>query len=298
MDDDGGADYKRIKDAIDNASDGDTIFVYSGNYNERIIIKKSINLIGEDKNTTIIDGNDPYNKVITIDKNYVNISKFTIQNGNNGILGKKNHCIIKNNIVRNCGEGITIDGDRNIIFNNIIIYSKYSGIYSFGNDNIFSFNAIVFSVMRGIDNWYGWNNTFYGNYIDSIEEVGVLIADGYENTVERNHISNCEIGVGIAYCLNNKIKQNNFFNNKYNAGFYNTPSPPLNNKNTWENNYWNKPRVLPYPILGIDAFAPPLLWILLVLLTGIYGIFLPLPNVDFDWNPAQEPYDIPIPEIP
>ncbi|MCK5301328.1 MAG: hypothetical protein KAJ21_05435, partial [Thermoplasmatales archaeon] len=36
VDDDGGADYIRIQDAIDNASDGDTVFVYNGIYIETL----------------------------------------------------------------------------------------------------------------------------------------------------------------------------------------------------------------------------------------------------------------------
>ncbi|RLF45340.1 MAG: hypothetical protein DRN29_06910, partial [Thermoplasmata archaeon] len=55
----GTGNYSRIQDAIDDANDGDTIFVYSNSspYYEHIIINKSINLVGENKNTTIIDGN-------------------------------------------------------------------------------------------------------------------------------------------------------------------------------------------------------------------------------------------------
>ena len=55
--------YTKIQDAIDNASDGDTVFVYSGFYDKyngeedsSVLIDKGINLLGEDKNTTIIDG--------------------------------------------------------------------------------------------------------------------------------------------------------------------------------------------------------------------------------------------------
>ena len=52
----GGDNYTQIQHAIDNASDGDTVFVYNGTYYENVVVDKSIQLIGEDKNTTIIDG--------------------------------------------------------------------------------------------------------------------------------------------------------------------------------------------------------------------------------------------------
>ena len=72
--------YTRIQDAINASFDGDTIFVYddSSPYYENIMIRKSIVLIGEDKNTTIIDGR--YGKDVTYIKcNNVTISGFTIQ---------------------------------------------------------------------------------------------------------------------------------------------------------------------------------------------------------------------------
>jgi parallel beta-helix repeat protein len=50
--------YTKIQDAINNAIDGDTVFVYndSSPYYESIIVDKAINLVGEDKDTTIIAG--------------------------------------------------------------------------------------------------------------------------------------------------------------------------------------------------------------------------------------------------
>ena len=53
----GPGNYTKIQDAIDDASDGDTVFVFSGIYNEFLSIDKSIQLIGEDKNTSIINAN-------------------------------------------------------------------------------------------------------------------------------------------------------------------------------------------------------------------------------------------------
>ena len=58
----GSNNYTKIQDAIDDASDGDTVYVYEGLYVGFIEINCSINLIGEDKNSTIIDGNDTFLK--------------------------------------------------------------------------------------------------------------------------------------------------------------------------------------------------------------------------------------------
>ena len=68
-----------IQDLIDNASNGDTIYIPSGTYYENIVINKSISLIGKDKNTTIIDGNKS-GDVVIIYADWVNISGFKIQN--------------------------------------------------------------------------------------------------------------------------------------------------------------------------------------------------------------------------
>lgn len=49
----GPGNYSRIQDAIDNASDGDSIFIFNGEY-EAFIANKTINIIGESRNETII----------------------------------------------------------------------------------------------------------------------------------------------------------------------------------------------------------------------------------------------------
>lgn len=69
--------YTIIQDAIDDASHGDTVFVYNGTYNENVIVNKTINLTGEDRNSTIIHG-DGNGDVINVTADWVNISGFTI----------------------------------------------------------------------------------------------------------------------------------------------------------------------------------------------------------------------------
>jgi len=56
VDDDGPADYQTIGEAKNNSGQGDRIFVYNGTYYEDVRIEKSIDLIGENKNTTTIVG--------------------------------------------------------------------------------------------------------------------------------------------------------------------------------------------------------------------------------------------------
>jgi pectin methylesterase-like acyl-CoA thioesterase len=70
--------YSSIQNAIDNASEGDTIFVSNGIYNENLIVDKSVQLIGEDKEQTIINGSINGN-IITLNSNRVTITGFTIQ---------------------------------------------------------------------------------------------------------------------------------------------------------------------------------------------------------------------------
>ncbi len=62
----GPGNYTTIQDAVDNASEGDTVFVFddSSPYVENIVVNTSLSLIGEKKETTIINGstigsNDP-----------------------------------------------------------------------------------------------------------------------------------------------------------------------------------------------------------------------------------------------
>ena len=43
----GNGNYSKIQDAIDNASVGDTIYIWDGIYFENIVIDKSITLLGE-----------------------------------------------------------------------------------------------------------------------------------------------------------------------------------------------------------------------------------------------------------
>ena len=77
VDDDGGADYTKIQDAINASENGNTIRVFDGTYIENVIVNKSINLIGNGSEITSIDakGNGD---VVKITADWVNISGFNV----------------------------------------------------------------------------------------------------------------------------------------------------------------------------------------------------------------------------
>ncbi|MGB9676314.1 MAG: pectinesterase family protein [Candidatus Bathyarchaeales archaeon] len=63
---DGTGNFTTINEAIknENVSSGDTILVRNGIYIENVVINKSIALIGEDPNTTIVKGFGNYSVIL------------------------------------------------------------------------------------------------------------------------------------------------------------------------------------------------------------------------------------------
>ena len=191
VDDDGGADYTRIQDAIDNASNGDIIFVYNGTYNENLIIHKSIDLIGENKESTfIIDDFSQTESAINIDTNNVTITNFTI-------LGEA------------VSYGIEINSDYTRIYNNNIMSSTGINIYS-GNNSIIE-NYIEAYTFWGIGlHWYkGSSNNIMNNIINSEGSGIYLISLCKNNIIINNNITSKRYGIGLVESNGNIIADNN-----------------------------------------------------------------------------------------
>ena len=174
----GEGNYTHIQDAINDASDGDTIFVYSGTYYENIVINKSINLIGENAKATIIDGMKK-GKVIFIITSNISVCNFTIRNGTIGIGNSRWHdnlekITIENNIiVDNIYEGISLWwSDHCVIYGNtvsndtwgICLYGSYFNIVI--NNNLMK-NEENAHIYYWSDVYLFWTNRFIRNYWDN-----------------------------------------------------------------------------------------------------------------------------------
>jgi len=225
VDDDGGQDYTCIQDAIDNASSGDTVYVYSGIYYENVLVNKTIDLVGEDKNTTVIDGGEN-GDVVCIFRDWVNLNGFTMQNGDTGVripygrvVGRDTFYFHSdNNTVSNCKAvdnqlGIVIENtDNNQIIGNDISSDETDENYNKGqhavliqgsesNDNLIKQNTI-YHYRSGISACYwsgsGSSNTILENeIIDSINGISICNNDNIvnDNTITNNFRTSAGIEV-------------------------------------------------------------------------------------------------------
>ena len=183
----GPGNYTKIQDAIDDAVDGDTVFVYSGIYYENVEVDKSINLIGEDRETVIIDGNNIGN-CVNLSADWINISGFTIQNADYyGIhIDSKNNIITDNDIINN--RWCSIFSDRWYSYNNIIRGNNFTN-----NPIVIIFDS-CYNIIVG--------NNFYNADIN-LGSIG--------NTISENSFFNAGLGISNLY---QKIVSNNTVNDK------------------------------------------------------------------------------------
>jgi parallel beta-helix repeat protein len=247
--------YSRIQDAIDDASGGDTVFVYSGLYNESILLNKSITLLGEDQDTTLIIGSNE-SEIVHIDDTSAVFKRFTVDSQENefinGIYISDSWAVhITETTVRSCEYGILITSSESLTISNNTLQNCSSGIIG---------------VIVG-------NVTVSGNIIDGNGEgSGIEIqAAMFKNYIRRNSITNNTVGINLVFTLFTIIQENNLLQNQQQA-FFTTSF-----FSKWQQNYWNTSRILPKIIPGQFGGMIIHKWI---------------PFLNFDWKPAKAPYDI------
>ena len=219
--------YTRIQYAIDNASDGDTVFVFSGTYYENIELDKRLSLIGEDKNTTIIDGKQEGCSINLSSENAI-INNFTIIGGGfdtddfknffrAGIRITGSNNIIYNNIFRKNCLGISGVRVTNLTIKDNIFIEDGIGFTCYENDGrpIFKIKYFLHNIKNNIVNgkplYYFFNEK--DKQIDNWE-IGQLILVNCTNFRIKNvSITETDWGLVFAFCNKCLTENCNFFKN-------------------------------------------------------------------------------------
>ena len=227
----GPGNYTKIQDAVDNASDGDTVFVYddSSPYYENIEVNKRINLFGESRYSTVIDGGEN-GDVIQIYTDNVSICELNIQNsslypqtpGGYGILlDFGNHCTIKNNIITHTHSGIRIpkNSHSNLVSDNYIIENQDCGTgisvgyfweNSEGNNRII--NNTISDSFTGINICSSSGNEIRNNTMKNMNE-GIILICSEQSIIFGNHIEKIiNYGIRLSLSNNSRVAKNSVEN--------------------------------------------------------------------------------------
>jgi parallel beta-helix repeat protein len=221
-------EYSTIQEAVNHAFDGDTVYVKTGTYYEHVVVNKTVSLVGENRDTTIIDGNRT-GCVLDIVSDSVNVTSFTVQRSGNtmfpdfdaGIsLNNAKSCIISNNNITDNGcFGIhLLNSNQNTISeNDLTRNAMYAIDLTTSHNNTVSSNAAIFNTNIAIGmHIASENNNIIGNRVIS-NPCGIDAANVSNNTISHNYLTdNSEIGIWVQdNSINNGIYGNNVTGSRY-----------------------------------------------------------------------------------
>jgi len=263
--------YERIQWAIGNATAADIIFVRSGIYREHLKINKPLTLVGEGKETTVIDGNEENQTIIEVTASNVVITGITVRNSSRaagtsyaGIKVSGHSCNITGNLVTQTKMGIFVTSQNSRIAGNtvtkngqgIALYSSTEvrveentatantvGIsLALSTNNVIIHNRVMNSSSGGhgitlssssLDNTI-LENELVGNY------HGMWLSGSPDNSIVNNTIANNKLlGIELATSSNNLFYQNNFVNNPKHIVIDSTSTDTWDHGYPSGGNYWH-----------------------------------------------------------
>jgi len=211
----GNGGYSSIQDAINNASNGDTVYVYNGLYEEHVVLNKSITLKGQSTANTVVSwdeddvinitaagaevryltvqGAPPYHASVRVLADNVKVRDCILQNSSYGLIAYASGCTIQDNTARyNTRYGIAIIGSSSgTLKSNNASNNTLAGIFIHDSQDI----SVKDSTIK--------YNELYGLYLGNANSCEVR-----SNTITFNRY-----GVWLRKSDSNELKYNNVSNN-------------------------------------------------------------------------------------
>jgi parallel beta-helix repeat protein len=261
--------YSTIQAAVDATISGigDTVKVAPGTYYEHLTIKKSVTILGENRGTTIIDGNGTgtvvyiLTRTITLSRVYavggINFSRFTIRNGEEGIFVHKCGSDISENIISNNGYGIYLSAcsvctlrDNDMIGNRLNFHVHGHHLSHFMHDidtsNMVDGKSVYYWVNKhdgevpadaGYVAAVNSTNIFVRNLNLAKNGQGVLFAYTTNSTIANLNASNNEDGIFLHESRGNIISANVISENDFGISLYTHSDNNIVSNNKISNNW-------------------------------------------------------------
>jgi parallel beta-helix repeat protein len=298
----GPGNYSTIQEAVDAAATGDTVYVYddSSPYHSGISVNKSLRLIGENRETTIIDSYNISECTINISADQVTVQGFTLLGSLGDVCILADHAIIQQCTMNSSSIGVIINPLDDVVEGTIIQDTVFQGNLTVGIYCFYANNTIItrntFDVHMGIFHAYSFHSNISHNLFSTRQ--GIYLFFSNDNTIMKNSFNHTATPIDLVSSSRNSFLNNNFMKHSGGASFEKLPVISLVikhnarktnqtfflenfhyfGKNHFDGNYWHRSRHLPYPVYGsIGVFGVPILKI-----NWVY----------IDRHPAQEPNDI------
>eukprot|EP01062_Namystynia_karyoxenos_P066721 TRINITY_DN60658_c0_g1_i1.p2 TRINITY_DN60658_c0_g1~~TRINITY_DN60658_c0_g1_i1.p2 ORF type:complete len:312 (+),score=102.72 TRINITY_DN60658_c0_g1_i1:87-938(+) len=207
----GTADFRTITDALKECSDGDTITVKIGQYDEKVMMDRSVNICGDEageRGDVVVNGGFvcragglikhlSITNQVDIRAGDVRIEDCEISEGFDGvrICRDANPVLVGNEIhhARQGGDCIYFaEGSRGTVENNDIYSARVNAIHVNGGEAIVSNNRVRDSHF-GIFLRRNARGTVSDNDISECQTFGIYIIQGADPVVERNRVGNCAV---------------------------------------------------------------------------------------------------------
>jgi nitrous oxidase accessory protein len=199
-----GKAYDTVKEAISQASSGDTIYLFQGTYREgTIVINKPLFLIG--KGQPVLDGENK-DGILRVESDSVTISALTLKDV--GISYVEDLCAIRIVESRYC----TIESNRlvNAFFG---IYLERSKDCIIRDNHILGYSEHEMNSGNAIHLWYSSRNLIEGNHTEGHRD-GIYLEFVDNSTVKNNMIKdNLRYGLHFMFSDDDHYLNNTFVSN-------------------------------------------------------------------------------------
>lgn len=214
-----GQSYTTIGAALNDAVDGDTIFVYNGTYVENLVISKNVSIVGEDASTTIVLSSSSSSFAVVLDRTGIRLDNLTITGATSsqyaGVRVNVNNTTISGCNVSSNYDGIYIVGAdyTSIVDCTLENNTRWSMRIQYDS----RYNTISNNTISGGDNGIyikesnantDTQNTISNNTIFGCVGSGVYLGNAQHNTISNNDISGCRYGIYLNNAPNNTISNN------------------------------------------------------------------------------------------